>query len=108
MFDGLYIAALPLDVTVATLVEALQKDDTWERRSIVQDLGRFGPKAAEAVPALIEALTDEPGWLRVASAEALRKIGPAAAAAIPALTAMQDDESIGVFVKQALKDIRGF
>ncbi len=52
----------------------------------MEDLGRFGPKAAEAVPALIEALADEHRWLRIASAEALGKIGPAAAVAIPALT----------------------
>ncbi len=74
----------------------------------MEDLGRFGPKAAEAVPALIEALADEHRWLRIASAEALGKIGPAAAFAIPALTAVQDDEGVGDFAKQALKDIRGF
>ena len=75
LLDGLYIAALPLDVTVATLVETLQKGDPGERHRAAQDLGKFGP---------------------------------AAIAAIPTLTAMQDDESIGVFAKQALKDIRGF
>ncbi len=75
LVDGLYIAALPLDVTVATLVETLQKGDPGERHRAAQVLGKFGP---------------------------------AAIAAIPTLTAMQDDESIGVFAKQALKDIRGF
>ena len=110
--DGLDIAALPFDVTVATLVETLRKGDTGERRSAAYDLGTFGPAAAEAVPALIDALGEEQLWLRVETAEALGKIGPAATAAISTLTAMQDDESIGVAAKraaiQALKDIRDF
>ncbi len=106
LVDGLDIAALPLDVTVATLVETLKKGDTGERRRAARILGIFGPTAAEAVSALINALGEEQRWLRIEAAKALGKIGPAAAAAIPTLTAMQDDKSIGVFVKQALKDIR--
>ena len=105
--DGLYIAALPLDLTVATLVEALQKDDAVDRSFAAQDLGRFGPGAAEAVPALIDALADQDRWVRTSVVQALGKIGPAAAAAIPTLTAMQDDDT-GNFAKQALKDIRGY
>jgi tetratricopeptide (TPR) repeat protein len=106
--DGLEIAALPLDVTVATLVETLKNGDIGERRLAVQDIGRFGPTAAEAVPALIDALGEEQQWLRIGSARALGKIGPAAVAAIPTLTAMQDDDSVGSFAKQALKEIRDF
>ncbi len=110
--DGLDIAALPLDLTVATLVETLRKGDTGERRSAAYDLGKFGPVAAEAVPALIDALGEEQLWLRVETAKALGKIGPAAIAAISTLKAMQDDDSIGVAAKRAairaLKDIRDF
>ncbi len=106
--DGLDIATLPLDVTVATLVETLKNGETGERRFAVRDLGRFGPTAAEAVPALIDALGEEQLWLRVETAKALGKIGPAATAAIPTLTAMQDDESVRAVAKQALKDIRDF
>ena len=106
--DGLEIAVLPLDVTVATLVETLKNGDTIERRLAALDLGRFGPTAAEAVPALIDALGEEHLGQRIVSARTLGKIGPAAVAAIPTLTAMQDDESIGAFAKQALKEIRDF
>jgi tetratricopeptide (TPR) repeat protein len=108
LVDGLDIAVLPLDVTVATLLETLKKGDTVERGRAARDLGKFGPTAAEAVPALIDALGEEERWLRIETARALGKIGPAAVAAIPTLTAMQGDESIGAFAEQALKNIRDF
>lgn len=86
----------------------MKNGDTLERRFAALDLGRFGPTAAEAVPALIDALGEEQRGLRIVYATTLGKIGPAAVAAIPTLTAMQDDESVGAFAKQALKDIRDF
>jgi tetratricopeptide (TPR) repeat protein len=106
--DGLHMAALPLGTTVLSLADTLRQGDRAERSFAVQALGRFGPAAAEAVPALIEALGDEVSWVRNDAIIALEKIGPAAEAAIPALTVMQDEGVEEYFVKQALKEIRGY
>jgi len=106
--DGMFIAGLPLETTVASLAEILRQEDTFERRRAVQALGRFGPAAADAVPALIETLGDEEPWMREEAITALRKIGPAAEAAIPTLTAMQDEGVDEYYVRQALKEIRGY
>ncbi|NJO23284.1 MAG: tetratricopeptide repeat protein [Sphingomonadales bacterium] len=108
VIDGLYVASLPLDVTVATLVNTLEQDDAIERRNAVRALGRFGPTAGAAVPALVDALADKNRWVQVDAVRALGKIGPAAADAIPALTAMLEDESKKVLAQEALKEIRGF
>jgi TolB-like protein/thioredoxin-like negative regulator of GroEL len=108
LFNGLYIAALPLGTTVASLADILGQEDDLERQRAVLALGRFGPAAADAVPALIEALGDEESDWRWDAVAALGKIGPAAEAAIPALTAMQDEEDFEYEVNQALKEIRGY
>jgi adenylate cyclase len=108
LLDGLYVAGLPLEVTVATLAAALQQDGLIERKSAAQTLGRFGPAAADAVPELIDALADENRWVQSEAIKALGKIGPAAADAIPALTAMQGEQPNGALAQQALKDIGGF
>ena len=89
------------------LADTLIHGDLQERRLAVRALGRFGPAAADAVPALIEALGDEKTWMRNDAAIALGKIGPAAEAAIPALTAIQDDDILGFDAKKALKEITG-
>jgi tetratricopeptide (TPR) repeat protein len=104
--DGLYVASLPLDVTVATLVRSLQQEDGPERRIAIRDLGRFGRTAADAVPALIDALTDEN--VQPDAVRSLGKIGPAAADAIPALIAIQNVEVNRILAQQALVEIRGF
>jgi TolB-like protein/Flp pilus assembly protein TadD len=106
--DGLYVAVLPPEVTVATLTELLRSDDANERRDSAMDLGRFGPAAATAVPTLIEALGDENQFTRREVLTSLRKIGPAAEAAVPVLTAMLDEGVDEHFVKQALEGIRGY
>jgi hypothetical protein len=106
--DGLYIAGLPLEVTVATLAEQLLSDDANERRDSARDLGRFGPAAAAAVPTLIKALGVDDQFTRREVLASLRKIGPAAEAAVPALTAMLDQGVDEYLVKQTLEDIRGF
>jgi HEAT repeat protein len=43
---------------VPALVEALMDDDTFIRRDAARALGRFGPKAQEAVPSLHHLLGD--------------------------------------------------
>ena len=108
LVDGLYVAGLPLDITVASLVDSLRQKDDPERRNVVRDLGRFGRTAADAVPALINVLADEDHWAQSDAVRSLGKIGPAAADAIPALIAIQGEEANGVLAQQALKEIRGF
>jgi tetratricopeptide (TPR) repeat protein len=105
--DGMFIAGLPLDVTIESLMQSLQQEDGHMRKRAALTLGRFGPKAVEAVPALIDALADEEYVVREKAAEALGKIGPAAEAAIPALTALEDAPYVGYQAKKALKKIAG-
>ena len=78
LYDGMHIAALPLEVTVPSLVESLQSDDPFARLIAIKALGRFGPKAEPAIPALIAALDDEQEDVRKGGVLALAKIGPAA------------------------------
>ena len=105
LFDGLHIAALPLETTVPSLANTLKDEDPQDRRRAAQMLGRFGPGAAEAVPALIDALADEELSVRKEVIIALGKIGPAAEASIPALTALLDTPLIGWRAKKALAKI---
>jgi len=104
--DGLLIAGLPLDVTVESLAWSLRNENVTTRKRAALYLSRFGPSAAEAVPALIEALGDEDRWVQVNAVKALGKIGPAATAAIPALMAMQGEDADASYVTKALKMIR--
>ncbi len=85
----------------------MQKDDVGERRRAAKNVGRFGPRAAEAVPALVELLADEVILVRKEAAIVLGKIGPAAESAIPALTALKDARIVGLHAKKALKKIAG-
>jgi tetratricopeptide (TPR) repeat protein len=102
--DGLFIAGLPLDVTIDSSIEALQHEDTAVRKRAAKTLGWFGPMAVEAVPALINALADEEKVAKQAVI-ALGKIGPAAEAAIPELSALKDTRFAGHQAKEALKKI---
>ena len=105
--DGLWVAALPLDITVASLAATLQKIEGADRIALVREIGQFGPAAGEAVPALINALADQNRWVRVNALKVLGQIGPAAAAAIPTLEAMRDDKNEGAFANKAIESIRG-
>ncbi|MCH7889066.1 MAG: tetratricopeptide repeat protein [Proteobacteria bacterium] len=70
---GLEIAALPSDVTVASLLLTLRRaKDPFERRSAVWTLGQFGPAAKAAVPAIQELLDDTK--LKFVAEFALKKI----------------------------------
>jgi HEAT repeat protein len=93
------LAALALgcgkkEYSVPSLVDTLKKDrDPNMRYYAAKQLGHFGAKAKDAVPALTEALKDEDKNVRMGSAYALGEIGPDAATAIPALgEAQQDNE----------------
>jgi adenylate cyclase len=105
LYDGLRVAALPLDVTVASLLAELEGSNPFNRVFAARRLGWFGSAAAQAVPALIDALKDE--YLRQEAIVALGKIGPQAAAAIPALMALENEALIGSYARDALYKIRG-
>jgi adenylate cyclase len=105
LYDGLRIAALPLDVTVTSLEAELETGNPFSQQYAAKRLGWFGPAAAQAVPALVEALKVE--YLRREAIGALGKIGPLAQAAIPALVALQNEALVGIHAKDALSKIRG-
>jgi TolB-like protein/Tfp pilus assembly protein PilF len=108
MYDGIYIAALPLEVTVSGLVESLEDENLFERLNALDVLSRFGPMAAPAIPALLIALDDEQELVRRRAIHALGKIGPAAIDAIPALEKLQGDRSVlGLEAKDAVRRILG-
>ena len=104
LYDGLRVAALPLDVTVSSLEAELGAGNPFSQLFATKRLGWFGPAAAQAVPALIEALKVE--YLRREAIEALGKIGPPARAAIPSLVALQDEVLVGIHARNALSKIR--
>lgn len=104
--DGMIIAALPLDITVPELANALQRDGAFERARAARALGRFGPQAADAVPALMRALDDPSRVVRSATIAALGRIGPKAKAAIPALASIQDAQ-LRPLADGAVKEIDG-
>ena len=106
MLDGVRVAALPLAVTVSSLTDELNHGDLVRRQVAARRLGWFGPAAAEAVPDLVKSLGDS--GVRQEAVQSLRKIGPEARAAIPALVAIENESLIGDYVKDALKEIRGY
>jgi len=83
-------------VVVPVLIKGLERTDyvkpvrnsKWNmnpRGFIAWALGRFGPRAKEAVPALAKTMHGKDGWARQPAAWALRKIGKDAAPATEAL-----------------------
>ncbi|WP_262300077.1 tetratricopeptide repeat protein [Microvirga sesbaniae] len=105
LIDGLTVAALPMKVTVPSLITALENGTEFERTWAAKTLGQFGSQAAEAVPALIRVLADGKPAVRWQAVIALRKIGPAARAAVPALAAVQDDDLLGSDARDAVREI---
>jgi adenylate cyclase len=105
LFDGLSVAALPMEVTVPNLVTALEQGTVFERGWAARTLGQFGGQAAEAVPALIRVLADGKPAVRWQAIIALRKIGPSARAALPALAALQNDDLLGSDARDAVREI---
>ena len=106
LVDGMTVAALPLEVTVPTLAEALRRGGgAFERARAAGMLARFGPQAAEAVPALVGALDDPGPAVRGAAITALGRIGPQKAA-VPALANVRDAE-LRSLADEALEQIGG-
>ena len=106
LIDGMIIAALPPGVTVATLADGLQRGGAFERAHAARALARFGPQAADAVPALVRALDDPSPVVRSAAIVALGSIGTQAKAAIPALSAVRGD-SLRAMAQAAIREIGG-
>ncbi len=107
LWDGLRLAALPLEVTVETLRSDLKQLERAEKFAAIQSLGWFGPAAATAAPELIEALNSESRLVRKGAVIALGKIGPAAKGAIPHLKPLAEVPLIGFHAKEALRRIGG-
>ena len=107
LLDGLRLAALPLDVTIASLISVLSKGSPDERAGAVRALGWFGAQARPAVGNLIELLGSKHKIVRKEAIIALGKIGPNAKAAVPALTAISGKPLIGFHAKKALEKING-
>ncbi len=81
-----------LDVSIPSLVMALQDTHALVKMTAVEALGQFGPQAKPAVPALVQALHDPNNDIRSAAADTLGEIGERAA--VPGLKrALQDDNN---------------
>jgi HEAT repeat protein len=72
------------DASIAVLVDALRSNDQYTRWQAAEAIGRFGPKAKDAVPALRGLMKDQGGgdvaWnlnIRNAAGKALEAIEPA-------------------------------
>jgi HEAT repeat protein len=97
------------DYSVASLRETLRNDkDPNMRYYAAESLGKFGDRAAEAVPDLIEALRDEDKMVRMGAGYALAELGAAAGDAVPALQEATKDPAPEVrdAATSALKQIR--
>lgn len=72
---------------IPLLMEIVEKERFMSRVYAIDALGKFGDKAAAAVPIIVSALEDssEPGIVSTVALNALGEIGPAAKEAIPAI-----------------------
>jgi hypothetical protein len=71
------LARCPAAQTVPSLVEMLKGEkDAWKRETLMRTLGRFGPRAKEAVPLFREALGDARRETREEARMALEAIDP--------------------------------
>jgi HEAT repeat protein len=89
---------------VPLLVGALQ--DEARRRHVIPVLPRFGPDAADAVPALVSILENDDTHRDLAAA-ALGAIGPGAATAIPTVLSVYEDVLDPDWASDVTRDKRG-
>jgi hypothetical protein len=96
---------------IPALIEMAGKENFMTRVYAIEALGKFGDKAAAAVPVIVEAIEDksEPGIVADAALSALGEIGPAARDAIPAIEryARRADAHDREAASWALRKIRG-
>jgi HEAT repeat protein len=79
------------ETRLSELLKALNSADPSARLVAIDDLGRMGPRAAEAVPALTDLLKNDSAAVRAHAAQALGEIGPPAKSAVPALVRLITD-----------------
>lgn len=79
--------------TLGYRIEQLMSDDKASRKTALNELWRFGPKAGPAIPALTAALKDDDETIRHGAAYAMTWIGPAAEDAVPALILAAQDRN---------------
>ena len=107
LVDGLRLAALPPDQTVASLNTQLGQGDPDTRTRTIRKLGWNWERAAPAVPGLLSELGAENRRVRREATIALGKIGPAASEAIPLLRTLTDQPIIGFHATTAISRIEG-
>lgn len=78
-------------VDVAAQLAIVKSGEDNAKVDALVEIGKAGPRAADAVPALIEALKSKDETVRRMAAYALGQIGPKAKAAVPALQALLND-----------------
>ena len=91
---------------VAELTKALSSGDAAARLRAIDDLGAYGPRAAEAVTQLAGLLKDPSAEVRAHAANALGKIGAAAKTAAPGLIGLVKDPD-PVVRREAVKAMIG-
>ncbi len=107
LLDGLNLAVLPPEVTVASLLYSLPEQDPAEQVQTLRRLGWFGLAAAPAVAEVMKWLDRGQKLVRREAIITLGKIGPAAKAALPALQAISDEPIVGYHAREAIRRIGG-
>ena len=82
--------------TAENLLITLQTNNDIPNRQAIEEIGKLGPKAKDAVPALMRIITQHRGGpLEAPAIVALGKIGPEAKAALPLLYEYAGSKSPG-------------
>lgn len=103
--DGLNLAALPIDTTVASLIDAAGAASGRRRAELIRQIGWFGASASPAVPLLMAAMEEGDRLAKKEAIIAAGKIGPGARAVLPMLEAYRDEPLIGYHARKALDRI---
>ena len=84
------------DIVFATLINAMQDDDSEVRSAAASTLGTMGKKAESAVPYLLKALKDVNGGVRKEAVSSLGKIMPKFDNVLPAIMELLNDRDPAV------------